>query len=206
MKKVHSPQIVLTLILLAALAFSTSRTLQAEARARRAAPTSVAVVDWLEVTQQLTEWQEIQARINDRTQELQEELNVDEKKLQDLNDVLKILPEAEREPKLRESELLSAQLRAKVQLFEQWMQREELTEQLKIYEKIKEAVAVIAQNEGYDIVMWNDSASKSVNFDQLQDSAQRVATRHVMYASDAVDITDQVAAYLNGSGSSSATP
>lgn len=161
--------------------------------------TAVAVVDWLAVTDQLTAWQEAKARLNDRKAVFQEELTTREGEVRAIRDNLEVLPAdspayQQEAAKLRQK---TVELQAWAQYAEQEMQRDELREQLTVFKRIEEAVKAIAQRDGYMLVLWNDSRNKAVNMRELSDSAQRIATRQIIYANDAIDITDEVAQYLN---------
>ncbi len=71
-----------------------------------------------------------------------------------------------------------------------------------LYKSVKEAIADLAEAEGYDIVMLND-ASDELPFDresrmpaQLQ-ILQQIASRKLLYLSPATDVTDDLIVRMN---------
>jgi Skp family chaperone for outer membrane proteins len=71
-----------------------------------------------------------------------------------------------------------------------------------LYKSVKEAIADLAESEGYDIVMLNDS-SDELPFDresrmpaQIQ-ILQQIATRKMLYLSPATDVTEDLIVRMN---------
>ncbi|MEM1107881.1 MAG: OmpH family outer membrane protein [Planctomycetota bacterium] len=88
------------------------------------------------------------------------------------------------------------ELQVWVQMQEQNNQREQTSQVAEIYLAANEAAKAIAQEAGYDIVLKGGGLPDvtRMNLQQLSTIAQ---TREVLYASDAVDITDAVMQRLN---------
>jgi len=173
--------------------------LHARKNVTRAPATPVAVIDWLGVANGLDEWQEAQATLNDKQTALNQELEQRRSKIVEMEDAYKLFPEnspgytEQRESLMQEQAMFSAW----AETTQNNLVARELVGQLNAYKKIREAVAVVAAQEGYDIVLWADLTTPVVDLTRLQDSAQRISTRQVLYTSDQVNITAQVTEYMN---------
>lgn len=169
-----------------------------------AAPANVAVVDWLAVTDQLTEWKEVTANLTKKDTVFRDEANRRQAALNQMKEDLSVMPAdspAYEDAAYRYS-VEMAQFNAWGQASQKDIEAVKLREQLRIYDKINKAIAAVAEREGYQIVVWNDSESKKIDLRNPQESAGQIATRHVLYVSpSAPDITKSVAEFMNqGSG------
>ncbi|MBL1217900.1 MAG: OmpH family outer membrane protein [Planctomycetes bacterium] len=170
--------------------------------APQAAPTPVAVVDWLRVTESLNSWTEAKAALNSERQSLEQELDQKLVEIENLSDQLQVLSRGTPtyDETARQFGEMSAQFQGWKEFHNQRLVAKELIEQIKVYNSICDAAQAVADQEGYWLVLWDDSASKTANLDQqqLEDAAQMISTRMVLYAAGAkVDITQKVVDYLN---------
>lgn len=205
-----SNRIPLALLTALAITLGVVANLNATSALRRAAePTAVAVIDWLAATEKLDLWRSVQADLKDFKEQRQQESDVLKAKLREMKDTADILPPGSENQKkaLDELELESLRVQAWLQFTETRIARRELEAQLLIYKRITETVATIAERDGWDLVLWNDSASKEVDLSKLQDSAQLISTRHVFYARSAmIDITETVVQRMNNDFKSGQSP
>lgn len=71
-----------------------------------------------------------------------------------------------------------------------------------LYESISKAIAVMAQSEGYDLVIVDDSVAPFVENPNARVSRevqilQQIASRRIMYASPSIDITQSLILRMN---------
>lgn len=66
----------------------------------------------------------------------------------------------------------------------------------KLYRDTRTVIAQIAQEQGYDLVLFNDNTG-DINWNQAQELNAQIQLRKVLYAADSIDITDQVLQRLN---------
>lgn len=164
--------------------------------------TPVAVVDWLKVTEGLDSWKQTKAALNAERAELDQSLAAKNAAIEDEKTALAVLPRDT--PAYDEKARKLGEMRAETQGWAEYHQQrivaKELREQIKVYNSICDATKAIAQNEGYRLVLWNDSVSKHADPSSqmsLEDAAQMISTRMVLYAEAYIDITQQVVDYLN---------
>jgi len=176
-------------------------TLQASALSRKpASPTSVAVVDWIAVTDKAAEWNEMMAQWKTIGEGLMEEDTKTQKALADLKESIAVLPEGS-ESQQREQDrfvIQSLQYDAWKKFAADKINSEKARRQIRLYNKITAAVAKIAERDGWQIVLWDDSRSKRPDELKLNDAVELIRGRQVLYSrKDAVDITDEVILLLN---------
>lgn len=188
-----------TLILLVAGVSITLALRAHSAEQQTARPTTVAVINWLDMTDHLDSWKNVQVTLKDSEDSFNQENESRVNNIKSKQDELKILP-----PDSDAAKDATQEIKGMIAQYQTWnklqverLTNKELHAQLSLYVKINDAVKVIAERDGWDIVLWNDSDSKKVDLDRLQESAQLISTRHVFYANKAVDISDTVTQYMN---------
>lgn len=194
----------LYLLCLTAVGVSLAASLRASALSHRmASPTPVAVVDWLKVTDNLDEWKEIQAQLQAMGDELREEGDAREAKLKEMQDGYKALPEGT-EPfeTERNKYLLEAmQYEAWVKFNQARLEDLKMRRQIEIYNKISAAAGEVAKQNGYWLVLWDDSSSKAPKTEDasMQQAAELISRRQVVFVDSQapVSITDAVAQWMN---------
>lgn len=194
-----SSRILLAGLCVAAIAMSTVATLKATSmESQFAAPTPVAVVDWLAVTERLDEWKAKQVDLSSHKSALEDRMTGIGTEMDQIREDIEVLPPDRQREQLRRYRELAFQLEGFRQFAEQDLATEKTTEQLRIYQKINDAVARVAQRDGWQVVVWDDSKSKRINLERLDESVELISRRQVFYtAATAVDITDEVVNLMN---------
>jgi len=104
----------------------------------------------------------------------------------------------------------SAQFRAKAETlqfkayeFKLWgdfqqakVQHEQGLQLHKLYRDTRTVVAQIAKEQGYDLVLYNDNTNE-IAWNQVNELQAQIQLRKVLFANDAINITDQVVQRLN---------
>lgn len=190
-----------TLLACAAVAVAMLTTVRASALSRRfASPTPVAVVDWIAVTDKVNEWREMEAQLKKIEDGLVEEANAMKKSLSDLQESIGVLPEGSESRQKEQDRLNRKQLEAEALLnfMKAKMATEKARRQVRLYQKISDAVAKVAERDGWSIVLWDDSKNKNPDLAKLNEAAELISRRQVFYVrKDAVDITDEVVLLMN---------
>ena len=190
----------LGILLILALCATSFAALRARSGERPKAPaTAIAVIDWLNMTDKLDAWTTVRVELKDKEEAYKKASDEKRAQITAKGDELKILPKEGPAFDQANQEIQSqiAQFKTWSKLEEERLVKMELREQLTLYQKINDAVKAIAERDGWDIVLWNDSGSKDIDFAHLEESAQLISTRHIFYAADAVDITETVIQYMN---------
>ena len=186
-----------------ALALSAVASLQANFASRLAQPSAVAVLNWLDVTQKLDQWKVIQEELDlDQGKLLEKNLGRAQQQ-KELRDQLEILGKDTQtfRDTLEKLQRMSVLDKAEAELEEGLLRSRRLEEQIKIYIDISEAVAAIAERDGWDVVIWDDSVSKLPNLAEirgLDEAVELISRRQVFYTNkNTVDITDDVSQFMN---------
>ncbi|MCL4222051.1 MAG: OmpH family outer membrane protein [Phycisphaerales bacterium] len=196
----HALGLVLGAALLTTLAW------QAGANAARppANPTAVAVVNLPKVLQSLDERTVRQDAMSKATESRQKQLDELTKRIEALN--LELDPKeggtikpgtAEYRDKLIQLRELQVTLDARFKLLEQVLSFERGTIMRELYVKIDSAVNRIADRDGYDLVLLDDTDFKLPNEASQDDMNRAILSRSVLYRHNSIDITDQVVQLLN---------
>lgn len=190
-----------TMLALLGIGIGVFATVQASALSRKpAAPTAVAVIDWIAVTNKVDEWKEMLAQVKKLGDEFDQQDRDTQKALNDLNQSVSVLPEGS-ESRQREQDKLSLQ----VVQYEAWKKYADnklntlhAKMQVRLYNKISAAVGNVAERDGWQIVFWDDSRSKPADESKLEDAANLMSRRQVLYSqATTVDITDEVILLMN---------
>lgn len=189
------------LLALVGIGIGLAASFQAAALSRKpATPTSVAVVDWFAVTDKVDEWKEMQAELNKLRDSLLEQDSKTQKALAELRESVTVLPEGS-DTRRREEEkyvIQKLQYEAWKQFRDNKMQTEQARMQVRLYNRITAAVAKVAQRDGWSIILWDDSRTKTPVEGKLDEAAELISRRQVLYSrQDAVDITDEIVLLMN---------
>lgn len=189
------------LLAMAAVAVAVLTTVQASALSRKfASPTPVAVVDWLAVTDKVDEWKEMLAQLKKIEDGLREQDARLVKTLSDLKESILVLPEGSESRQREEDKYILASLESEglKRFAENKLRTEKAKREVRLYQKISAAVSRIAERDGWQIVLWDDSKNKSPDLNKLEEAGQLISRRQVFYSrKDAVDITDAVILLMN---------
>lgn len=163
-----------------------------------AKPTAVAVVDIEQVFNQLKQKQAIEADFRSKADGLQAEEKQMKTKISDLQAQLDLLPPTEDSYKQKEAELQKAVLELRVWVqFQQAQQAREQAIQLEnLYRKTTETIGAVAQQSGYDLVLFKEGMPTFEGANAQQIMAQ-VSFRKVLWAADASDLTNAIITRMN---------
>ena len=168
-----------------------------------AEPTAVAVVDWTRVMRGLEERAAIEQRFQSKLQELRDEGQQRQERIQRLQQELQgPLGQAAEDFHEKQAELQEAAMEHEVwaQFQQRQVQVEMAREVDRMYRKMLDMVDEIAQDIGYDIVM-NYQAEPQFRLDGStsapQALEQQIRMRSVIYAAETADITEQVVQRMN---------
>ncbi len=164
-----------------------------------AAPSSVAIVDVEKALNQLTELADLNKKLSERVKVRQKNLDDLKSQIEDLNGKLELLAdndeENRRELRAKIYELTeTANARAKVYQSLINIEKGEIIRPL--YLKLVDAINETAQRNGYDLVLFDDRTIKVPN-DTDANVNVAIQQKRILYASDAIDITDQIISLMN---------
>lgn len=166
-----------------------------------AQPTSVAIIDLGRVSTGLDEGALIQQKLKDQETAYNNRLKELQTRLKDLTTDLEMLKDKREHPdfltKLAEKVEVEATLRARHEALKQLMEFTEGETTRTMYLKIVAAASKIGKEAGYDLVLVDD---RSIEPPANKTGAQvlsAVRERSILYASDRVDITQQVINQMN---------
>ena len=192
------PLIPALLILIAAVAWQAGANSANNARPP-AAPTAVATVDIVTIFDQLSELKDMEAKVEARRNSSRsaiEEINNRLKTIQaDLADMVQ--GTEEHRNKVKEAMELQAVYQARSEALTQILSIERGSLTRDLYNKVSDAIARISEREGYDIVLFDDSAFIVPENVAYQDVYRAIVTRSLMYRHDAIDITQDVVTLMN---------
>lgn len=168
-----------------------------------ARPTSVAIVDVGRVLEALDEKAVEVQRLGAFGQKLADQVQEIQKQLDAANSDLDVLPKntPQYEDKQNEAIRLQMKLQGEKEFAKFRLNKEKQRTKLELFNKIVSAAGIYAEREGYDIVL-NDDRDMTIPSEQLGQLTDPqfesfVQGRRLIYAKDAVDITDAVATMMN---------
>ena len=159
---------------------------------------SVAVVDIEKVFTDLDEKATIEAEITAQTEQLQK---LEQKKQTEINalqaDMEILSPESDAFKQTKDNlEKKLIELQVWRQVKKRQLEGEKTLRIEGLYRKTLEAVARVAKNSGYDLVLFKDKVANLRGQNQQQ-LAALIQVRKVLYAADDLDITDRISQMLN---------
>lgn len=177
-----------------------------------ATPTAVAVVNLPRVLQSLDERNVRQEAMSASTAVRQKQLDELTKRIEALSTELDpktgtLKPgTTEYRDKVIQLRELQVTLDARFKLLEQVLSFERGTIMRELYLKIEDAVRRIADRNGYDVVILDDTDFKLPEEASQDDMNRAILARSVVYRHDSVDITDQVVLLMNNEFQAGAKP
>lgn len=162
-----------------------------------ASPTVVATVNLEATFNGLEEWSQMQASVTQRSDEMQDEVNRRQESITLLEADLEDYPEGSEKYKeaVKKYRMAAIELQGYVQ-FQQFKQKQQGDDKIfAIYEKIKAAASTLSEQEGYDIILVNDSIVAIP--ENAENILAQISSRRVLFARNQMDITDQIITYLN---------
>lgn len=164
-----------------------------------AKPVSVAVVDIQNVFNNLEERSALEARIQSRISELQQWEQEQKKQIQRLQNDLEIIGKDSPNWKKTQDKLRDAviELQVKMKVAQQELEQEKAIQLERLYKKVLEqGIEPIAKQGGFDMVLLKDEMPNLRGANQQQIAAV-IQVRKLLYADDALDVTDRVKQRMN---------
>jgi len=159
----------------------------------------VAVVSISKVLEQLDERLDKESELGAIGRKRQDEVNAIGEQARSAMAELDVLPKGTPDFKAKREEALrlEARFRMEKQLAELTLGEQQKSMQLELFNKIVAAVKSYAEQEGFDIVLTNDS--NAVIPDDLPDQQflAAVTGRRIVYAREDIDITDEIVLAMN---------
>jgi len=192
------PLIPALLVLIAAVAWQAGANSASTARPP-ATPTAVVSVDIVTVFEELQELDDLEATLELRKATSQAELDEVGNRLKTISADLEDMKRGtdEYKNKVREAMEMQAVLNARNEALNQILSIERGNMTRDLYNKVSEAIARIADREGYDAVLFDDSSFIVPQDAAYQDVQRSIVTRSVLYRGDSIDITNQVVSLMN---------
>lgn len=187
--------------LLAAILLATALAWRADAGSRPpATPTAVATIDIVTILDQLEERNVLEARLQASLGERQQQLEELRKRLENTQADLETLDQqtpAYRE-KVRELLELRNLAQTRRQILEQIISVERAELLRSLYDKIAISIGRVADRDGWDVVLLDDSAFPLPQGDVSdRDIERNIVSRGVIHRHDSVDITADVIQLMN---------
>ena len=166
--------------------------------ALRATPTAVAVIDIERAFDALSEKSAVEVEIRAQGERLAREEQERRQRIGQLRDDLGVLAAGSRAFREKEEELSRAiiDLQVWTQFQQQRLQREHVLHTERLYRKMLEAIARVAEDEGYDLVLFREATGR-LQADTPQELAAQIQMRKILYANSRIDFTDQVVQRMN---------
>ncbi|MEX0654832.1 MAG: OmpH family outer membrane protein [Phycisphaeraceae bacterium] len=166
--------------------------------ALRAEPTAVAVVNIEAAFDALNEKAAVEGEIRARGEQLQREERERRQNIEQLREDLDLLDAGGQAFRAKEEELSRAviELQTWTQFQQQRLAREHVLQTERLYRKMVDAIGRVAEAEGYDAVLFREPAP-SFQAENPQELVAQIQMRKLLYASNEIDITDEVAQRLN---------
>ncbi|MBO6512360.1 MAG: OmpH family outer membrane protein [Phycisphaerales bacterium] len=164
-----------------------------------AQPTAIATVDIMSVIEGLNERDVLKAELEARTEARQEQLNEVLKQLEALDADIQMLKQGsdEHREKMQEGIEMQALAKTRRDVLSQIVSIDNGTVMQKLFVKIETAIQNIAEREGYDIVLFDDTSFEVPADSPNQDVVRAIITKSLIYRHDSIDITQQVITLMN---------
>ena len=186
--------IVLTVVVLGAGLWDTQTSL---AQLSASGGAEVAVCDVVEVFNNYERAKDLTAEFQERRERINEESDAlriaIEEKSEELNNLMEGSDEYERQLQEFQRMVIEAQTWAEYQ--ESLARRDYLRLTTDMYEEILDMITVVAEEQGYFVVLFRETRDTSAN--SMQDLLLQMQNRKVLYSTDEIDITGTVLSRIN---------
>ena len=166
-----------------------------------ATPTAVAVVDIGELRSSLNELKVLLAQVDAKFAAHNQELELKRQELAAMNTRLNeegpTMTEDEQNDSSAEIYRLDTRIKADENIFGQLLQIDGLRIMKMVQTKIDDATRRVAARDGWNIVLLDTSGIDVVGRDSMQTMDSAIYQRSVIYATPAVDITNEVLTLMN---------
>lgn len=193
------PLIPALCVLIAAFAWQAGANSSAAASRPPAQPVSVVTVDIVEVIDQLEERKTLEDQLEKRKTQSQKQLEEVQNQLNVIGEDLKMLDRNTDvyKDKVREGLEMRAVVNARGEALNQILSIDRGNMTRELYTKIADAIKRIAEREGYDIVLFDDTLFSVTENAPYQEVFRSIVTKSVIYHHASTDITDQVVNLMN---------
>jgi Skp family chaperone for outer membrane proteins len=167
--------------------------------AGQARPTVVAVVSISKILTALREREDKEAELRNMGTQRESVVNALGEKARSAVQELEVLKAGTDDWKAKREEAMrfEAQFRLETEIAERTLSEYQKLMQLALFNKITAAVRAYAEREGIDLVLTNDSGAEIPQDLPDQQVLAAMTGRRVAFASEAIDITDEVALAMN---------
>ena len=169
------------------------------AQSRLAAPTTVAVIDIDRRSTSLEEFKVPREQFISKQNTWTEELKGLQTRLASLDEELELIPEDNMDARINkviQRTTVESEIKTKSQLFQQASDLEQAKLFKRMYDKIEDGASRIAQRDGVDVVLVDDRIFK-IPANNRAAQADLLNSKKVLYASESVDLTDELLTMLN---------
>ncbi len=182
-----------------ALVALVSAALGAGIASRQAAPSSVAVVDIDRLSVELEEFKVPAEQFRSKQVAWNEELKGLQTRLNRIDDEIGLIPETDQDARINkiiQRSTLESEIKTKSQLFQQASDLEQSKLFKRMYDRIADGAARLAQRDGIDVMLVDDRIFVIPgNNRAAQNSA--LESKKILYASAAIDMSDELLTMLN---------
>ena len=196
-------------ILLAAVGVTALACLSGADKLFRAAPTRVAVVNVFQLWRGIDATAEMNAELEDGRQKFIKEQEERKKKFQDLQQDMEWAPDdsADRRKKQKELEHEAFTFQVWLKWQENLLAREEKIRYEDLYRRTLDAIKEVAEANGVDLVLFQEVPPNFAHrrITTKDHVVNLIANRKVLYASEELDMTDQVITRMNNKAKDVAT-
>lgn len=165
----------------------------------RLAPTTVAVLDIDRLSAEMDEFKVPAEDFQSKQTARREELRAIQTRMSSIAEELELIPDGDQDTrisKLTQQAVLESELKTKQQLYQQASDLEQAQLFKKMFDRIEAGAKQIAQRDGIDIVLVDDRVFKLSATNRAAQSAA-LESKKILFAADAVDITDELLTMLN---------
>ena len=160
-------------------------------------PTVVGTVDLEGTFNGLQEWDQLQVSLAQRADRMQEELTRRQEELEGLEADLEDYPESSDKFKeaMKRYQMAAIELQGYVQFQQQKQKRYNDDKIFELYDKIKASAKALADEQGYDIILVDDSIVAIP--ENSENILAQISSRRVLFARGQMNVTDQLIEMMN---------
>ncbi|MDY7108806.1 MAG: OmpH family outer membrane protein [Planctomycetota bacterium] len=194
-RRINWPAALLLALLAGFVAYQT----QAHRASASAPPAVVATVNIERLFQNLDERSAADTRLTALAEELDAETQRRQEEIERLNEELEIYaPGSQQHRELNEQIALKGyQLQAFLDFAMRKLDNEKSKFFRGLYDRIKQAVAATASENGYDVVFVDDSIVDLPRSATEEEMKRQISARRMLFATNQIDITDQLVERMN---------
>ena len=160
-------------------------------------PTVVGTVDLEATFNGLEEWSQVQVSLTQRADQMQEEIKRRQDELESLETDLEDYPQGSAKFKeaMKRYQMAAIELQGYVQFQQRKHQRYNDQTIFDLYDKIKLAARTLADEQGYDIILVDDSVVEIP--ENSENILAQISSRRVLFAREQMSVTDQLIESMN---------